>query len=75
MDLTVRMSSGFGRACSTVETGGRRASPSPPPIRNSLHLGGAQCAMAKGSSVNGQKTWTSLGQHANMIFCHIRTDS
>ena len=24
--------------------------------------------------VNGQKTWTSLGQHANMIFCLVRTD-
>src|SRR5687768_7318615 len=23
--------------------------------------------------VNGQKTWTSLGQHANMIFCLVRT--
>ncbi len=25
--------------------------------------------------MNGQKTWTSLGQHANMIFCLVRTDS
>jgi len=25
--------------------------------------------------VNGQKTWTTLGQHANMIFCLVRTDS
>jgi len=24
--------------------------------------------------VNGQKTWTNLGQHANMIFCLVRTD-
>ena len=24
--------------------------------------------------VNGQKTWTSQGQHANMIFCLVRTD-
>ncbi len=24
--------------------------------------------------VNGQKTWTTLGQHANMIFCLVRTD-
>ncbi len=24
--------------------------------------------------VNGQKTWTTLGQHANMIFCLARTD-
>jgi alkylation response protein AidB-like acyl-CoA dehydrogenase len=23
--------------------------------------------------VNGQKTWTTLGQHANMIFCLVRT--
>jgi alkylation response protein AidB-like acyl-CoA dehydrogenase len=23
--------------------------------------------------INGQKTWTSLGQHANMIFCLVRT--
>ncbi|OPK06664.1 acyl-CoA dehydrogenase family protein [Pseudomonas sp. VI4.1] len=24
--------------------------------------------------VNGQKTWTTLGQHANLIFCLVRTD-
>ena len=24
--------------------------------------------------VNGQKTWTTLGQHASMIFCLVRTD-
>ncbi|EAQ03837.1 acyl-CoA dehydrogenase family protein [Pseudooceanicola batsensis HTCC2597] len=24
--------------------------------------------------INGQKTWTTLGQHANMIFCLVRTD-
>jgi alkylation response protein AidB-like acyl-CoA dehydrogenase len=24
--------------------------------------------------VNGQKTWTTLGQHANMFFCLVRTD-
>jgi alkylation response protein AidB-like acyl-CoA dehydrogenase len=25
--------------------------------------------------VNGQKTWTTLGQHANMMFCLVRTDT
>jgi alkylation response protein AidB-like acyl-CoA dehydrogenase len=25
--------------------------------------------------VNGQKTWTTLGQHANMIFCLVRTSN
>jgi alkylation response protein AidB-like acyl-CoA dehydrogenase len=25
--------------------------------------------------VNGQKTWTTLAQHADMIFCLVRTDS
>ncbi len=25
--------------------------------------------------VNGQKTWTTLGQHANMIFCLVRTNN
>jgi alkylation response protein AidB-like acyl-CoA dehydrogenase len=25
--------------------------------------------------INGQKTWTSLGQHANMMFCLVRTDA
>ena len=25
--------------------------------------------------INGQKTWTTLGQHANMIFCLVRTDA
>ncbi|MFS4437472.1 acyl-CoA dehydrogenase family protein [Paracoccaceae bacterium GXU_MW_L88] len=25
--------------------------------------------------VNGQKTWTTLGQHANKIFCLVRTDN
>ena len=24
--------------------------------------------------VNGQKTWTTLGQHADLIFCLVRTD-
>ncbi|WP_249976142.1 acyl-CoA dehydrogenase family protein [Vreelandella olivaria] len=24
--------------------------------------------------VNGQKTWTTLGQHANMLFCLVRTN-
>jgi alkylation response protein AidB-like acyl-CoA dehydrogenase len=24
--------------------------------------------------VNGQKTWTTMGQHANMIFCLVRTN-
>ena len=24
--------------------------------------------------VNGQKTWTTMGQHGNMIFCLVRTD-
>jgi len=24
--------------------------------------------------VNGQKTWTTLGQHGNMLFCLVRTD-
>lgn len=25
--------------------------------------------------VNGQKTWTTLGQHADMMFCLVRTDT
>lgn len=25
--------------------------------------------------VNGQKTWTTMGQHANMIFCLVRTNT
>ena len=25
--------------------------------------------------VNGQKTWTTLGQHADMMFCLVRTDN
>ncbi len=25
--------------------------------------------------INGQKTWTTLGQHANMIFCLVRTST
>lgn len=25
--------------------------------------------------INGQKTWTTLGQHANMIFCLVRTSN
>jgi alkylation response protein AidB-like acyl-CoA dehydrogenase len=33
-------------------------------------------AIREGDSytVNGQKTWTSLGQYADMIFCLVRTD-
>ena len=30
-------------------------------------------AQGKHYVVNGQKTWTTLGQHANMIFCLVRT--
>jgi alkylation response protein AidB-like acyl-CoA dehydrogenase len=25
--------------------------------------------------VNGQKTWTTLGQYADMMFCLVRTDT
>ncbi|MDB5745989.1 MAG: pimeloyl-CoA dehydrogenase large subunit [Massilia sp.] len=34
-------------------------------------------AVREGDSyiVNGQKTWTTLAQHADMIFCLVRTDS
>lgn len=33
------------------------------------------CAVREGDSyvVNGQKTWTTLGQHADWIFCLVRT--
>ena len=29
--------------------------------------------MAMTTSINGQKTWTTLGQYANRIFCLVRT--
>ena len=31
-------------------------------------------AMGEHYIVNGQKTWTTLGQHADMIFCLVRTN-
>ncbi|MDN4039317.1 acyl-CoA dehydrogenase family protein [Massilia sp. YIM B02443] len=44
-------------------------------------LAAVKCSAVKGVDadgehyiVNGQKTWTTLGQHANMIFCLVRTD-
>jgi alkylation response protein AidB-like acyl-CoA dehydrogenase len=44
-------------------------------------LAAVKCTAVKGVDadgehyiVNGQKTWTTLGQHANMIFCLVRTD-
>lgn len=45
-------------------------------------LASLQCAAVRASDtggdhylVNGQKTWTTLGQHADMIFCLVRTSS
>ena len=44
-------------------------------------LAAVKCSVVRGVDaegehyiVNGQKTWTTLGQHANMIFCLVRTD-
>jgi alkylation response protein AidB-like acyl-CoA dehydrogenase len=40
-------------------------------------LAGLKTAAARDGDhyvVNGQKTWTTLGQYANMIFCLVRTD-
>jgi alkylation response protein AidB-like acyl-CoA dehydrogenase len=40
-------------------------------------LASLKCAAVRDGDhyvVNGQKTWTTLGQHANMIFCLVRTD-
>jgi alkylation response protein AidB-like acyl-CoA dehydrogenase len=41
-------------------------------------LASLQCAAVRAGDhylVNGQKTWTTLGQHANMIFCLVRTST
>ncbi|WP_150293960.1 acyl-CoA dehydrogenase family protein [Sphingobium estronivorans] len=41
-------------------------------------LASLKCAAVRDGDhyvVNGQKTWTTLGQHANMIFCLVRTSS
>ena len=40
-------------------------------------LAGLKCAAVRDGDeyiVNGQKTWTTLGQYADMIFCLVRTD-
>jgi alkylation response protein AidB-like acyl-CoA dehydrogenase len=40
-------------------------------------LASLKCAAVRDGDhyvVNGQKTWTTLGQHADMIFCLVRTD-
>ncbi|TGN56715.1 pimeloyl-CoA dehydrogenase large subunit [Paracoccus liaowanqingii] len=41
-------------------------------------LAGLRCAAVRQGDhyvVTGQKTWTTLGQHANMIFCLVRTST
>lgn len=41
-------------------------------------LASLKCAAVRSGNdyiVNGQKTWTTLGQFANMIFCLVRTDN
>src|SRR3546814_20256968 len=41
-------------------------------------LASIKCAAVRDGDhyvVNGQKTWTTLGQFANMIFCLVRTNS
>jgi len=41
-------------------------------------LAGLKCAAVRDGDdyvVNGQKTWTTLGQFADMIFCLVRTDT
>jgi alkylation response protein AidB-like acyl-CoA dehydrogenase len=41
-------------------------------------LASLKCAAVRDGDhyvVNGQKTWTTLGQHANMIFCLVRTSN
>ncbi|RJL02895.1 pimeloyl-CoA dehydrogenase large subunit [Paracoccus aestuarii] len=41
-------------------------------------LAGLRCEARRDGDhyvVNGQKTWTTLGQHANMIFCLVRTST
>tara|TARA_R110000782_G_scaffold117364_4_gene207783 strand:+ start:102879 stop:104075 length:1197 start_codon:yes stop_codon:yes gene_type:complete len=41
-------------------------------------LASLKCAAVRDGDhyvVNGQKTWTTLGQHANMIFCLVRTST
>ena len=41
-------------------------------------LASLKCAAVRDGDtyiVNGQKTWTTLGQYANMIFCLVRTDA
>lgn len=41
-------------------------------------LASLKCAARRDGAdyiVNGQKTWTTLAQYANMIFCLVRTDS
>ncbi len=43
----------------------------------SLKTTAVRCIDAEGEHyiVNGQKTWTTLAQHADMIFCLVRTDT
>ena len=62
------------RASSPAMTGGARAIPSRarapilPRLRTKAVREGDQYI------VNGQKTWTTLAQHADWIFCLVRTD-
>ncbi len=61
------------RAFSVVKTGGVRAIPGAGSDLASLRTS----AKREGDHyiVNGQKTWTTLGQHADWIFCLVRTSN
>ena len=55
-------------------TGGARASPSPAPAPTSPSLKTTAVREGDHYVVNGQKTWTTLAQYADWIFCLVRTD-
>ena len=66
--------SGSCRAWRRSTTGGARASRSPAPAP--ISPASRRTAVRQGDHyvVNGQKTWTTLAQHADWIFCLCRTD-
>jgi alkylation response protein AidB-like acyl-CoA dehydrogenase len=56
-------------------TGGARAIPSRAPAPTWPRFKTSAVRDGDHYIVNGQKTWTTLGQHADMIFCLVRTST
>ena len=64
----------FLRRCCGATRSGRRACPSPTPARTCASLRTAAVEDGDDFVLNGQKTWNSLGHHADWCQLYVRTD-